>query len=612
MIQRRTLVKAVIAALAPLSMTSAYAAGGPSGAHIGYQHQGQLGAVDMNPYKIAPLTAIIRDAGFTIQNIHVRIVPKANGQEIAYKVTNQKAKTYGGIPVFGLYPDYVNTVEVSYTKVAGDKREDIKESYRIYAPPVYFYATGARDQKNMDMNPEVKKVDPEFKDRLYFINNQILNSWKTGQFTWNNPQGGALEWGGGAQNAIIDTTGEVRWFMNTDPIHDQYSVLESGPMLGFEQNKDGAYTWGFGQRYLKYDIMGRKIWNRRLPQSYIDFSHALCAAENGNYFLRVAAAAYARPDGKTVRTVRDVIVEVDESGNVVDDWRLWEILDSYRDNVIKTMDQGAVCLNIDFSKEGQTLSAADLAAMDKSDRFGDIAGVGPGRNWAHVNSIDYDPTDDSIILSVRNQSAVVKIGRDHQVKWILASPEGWRSPWKDKVLKPVNASGQMLKVEGSTCEGGFDWTWTQHSAFRVDEKSTKDVIYVSVFDNGDGRGMEQPDLPNMKYSRAVVYKIDQKKMTVQQVWEFGQERGNDWYSPVTSLAKYQADKDSVMVYSGSAGLFGKPSAMKPEELAKMTKGVHPYLMEFKWGEKEPAVEIKLNDAMGYQAFPFNLQEAFEQ
>ena len=92
MIQRRTLVKAVIAALAPLSMTSAFAAGGPSGAHIGYQHQGQLGAVDMNPYKIAPLTAIIRDAGFTIQNIHVRIVPKANGQEIAYKVTNQKAK----------------------------------------------------------------------------------------------------------------------------------------------------------------------------------------------------------------------------------------------------------------------------------------------------------------------------------------------------------------------------------------------------------------------------------------------------------------------------------------------------------------------------------------
>ena len=229
---------------------------------------------------------------------------------------------------------------------------------------------------------------------------------------WSRDQGGALEWGGGAQNAIIDTTGEVRWFMNTDPIHDQYSVLESGPMLGFEQNKDGAYTWGFGQRYLKYDIMGRKIWNRRLPQSYIDFSHALCAAENGNYFLRVAAAAYARPDGKTVRTVRDVIVEVDESGNVVDDWRLWEILDSYRDNVIKTMDQGAVCLNIDFSKEGQTLSAADLAAMDKSDRFGDIAGVG---SWPQLGARNSMITIRQTIRSFSRyaiRSAVVKIGRE--------------------------------------------------------------------------------------------------------------------------------------------------------------------------------------------------------
>ena len=605
MIQRRTLVKAVIAALAPLSMTSAFAAGGPSGAHIGYQHQGQLGAVDMNPYKIAPLTAIIRDAGFTIQNIHVRIVPKANGQEIAYKVTNQKAKTYGGIPVFGLYPDYVNTVEVSYTKVAGDKREEIKESYRIYAPPVYFYATGARDQKNMDMNPEVKKVDPEFKDRLYFINNQILNSWKTGQFTWNNPQGGALEWGGGAQNAIIDTTGEVRWFMNTDPIHDQYSVLESGPMLGFEQNKDGAYTWGFGQRYLKYDIMGRKIWNRRLPQSYIDFSHALCAAENGNYFLRVAAAAYARPDGKTVRTVRDVIVEVDESGNVVDDWRLWEILDSYRDNVIKTMDQGAVCLNIDFSKEGQTLSAADLAAMDKSDRFGDIAGVGPGRNWAHVNSIDYDPTDDSIILSARHQG-IVKIGRDHQVKWILASPVGWKKGLAERVLTPVDKNGKPLKCEGSQCEGGFDWSWTQHTAWRIDSKSTKDVIYLSVFDNGDARGMEQPPLPTMKYSRAVVYKIDQKKMTVEQLWEVGKDLGYDYFSPVTGITKYMDDKDTMLVFWSTAGM-----GASPEKAGKLGR-LHPRICEYRWGDKSLAVDLTLWDTCGYQAFPVSFEEAFSK
>ena len=605
------LKRSAAAFLIASAMSAAFAAGGPSGAHIGYPVQGQLGAVDVNPYKIAPLTAVIRDGGMQIENASVRVLPKEGGQEIAYKVNNSLLKTHGGIPVFGLYADYVNTVEVAYDKIEHDKTERVTERYQIYAPAVYFPSSGTKVQRNSDFRPEVKKAAEGFKDRLYLINNLIQNLPKAGQVVWNNPMGGSLEWGAGPQNAIIDTTGAIRWYLNPDAIWDPHSIDYSGPMMGFEQNKDGTLTWGYGQRYAKYDIMGREVFNRPLPASYVDFSHAMDAAQNGHYFLRVGSAAYTRPDGKTLRTVRDVIVEVDESGRVVDDWRLWEILDSYRDNVIKSMDQGAVCLNIDFTKEGQTLSAKELMEMDKSDKFGDIAGVGPGRNWAHVNSVDYDPTDDSIILSVRNQSAIVKIGRDHQVKWIIGAPDGWRAPWKDKVLTPVNAKGDVIPCEHGVCEQGFDWTWTQHSAFRIDEKSTKDVVYVSVFDNGDGRGFEQPPLPDMKYSRAVVYKVDQKKMTVEQVWQFGQERGHDWYSPVTSLVRYEADKGSLMVYSGSAGLFGKPSATKAATAAKKTKSIHPYLMEFKWGEKEPSVEIKLNDTMGYQAMPFDVEKAFK-
>lgn len=57
-----------------------------------------------------------------------------------------------------------------------------------------------------------------------------------------------------------------------------------------------------------------------------------------------------------------------------------------------------------------------LAKMDESDKFGDIVGI--DRNLAHVNSIDYNPSDDSIIISSRHQSAVVKIGRDKKIKWI--------------------------------------------------------------------------------------------------------------------------------------------------------------------------------------------------
>ena len=73
-----------------------------------------------------------------------------------------------------------------------------------------------------------------------------------------------------------------------------------------------------------------------------------------------------------------MIVELDENGCVVDDFRLFDILDPYRDNIVKAMDQGAVCLNIDASKSGQTLSAEELAKMDEQRQFGDIAGVGSG------------------------------------------------------------------------------------------------------------------------------------------------------------------------------------------------------------------------------------------
>ena len=331
--------------------------------------------------------------------------------------------------------------------------------------------------------------------------------------------------------------------------------------------------------------------------------------QNGNYLVRVASADHARPDGKHVRTVRDVIIEVDQNGTVVDEWALWDILDPYRNNVLKALDQGAVCLNIDATKAGQTITAEQLAELDKTDNFGDIVGAGAGRNWAHINSVDYDPTDDSIIISSRHQSAIVKIGRDKQVKWILASPEGWKENLAGKILTPVDKNGKTIKCEGSVCEGGFDYTWTQHTAFRVDEKSKGDIIYITAFDNGDARSMEQPAMPDMKYSRAVVYKIDQKKMTVEQVWEYGKELGNKWFSPVTSLTRYEADKDSIMVYSATADMGRRLNELKPGEIGKSPS---PWIEEFKWGSTTPSVRIQLKDTMGYQAIPISLQKAFGQ
>ena len=55
---------------------------------------------------------------------------------------------------------------------------------------------------------EVKKVDPEFKDRLYFVNNFGNAHGADTRAVWNNPEGGALQWSSDPLNWIVDTKGE--------------------------------------------------------------------------------------------------------------------------------------------------------------------------------------------------------------------------------------------------------------------------------------------------------------------------------------------------------------------------------------------------------------------
>lgn len=589
-ISRRTLAKFTLFAAASAAFPlAAHAFGGPSGASTIYKKQA-IGEVITNPYKICPLTAIIRNGGYELRNASVRIVPKEGGQEISYKVSNSQLLTHGGIPVFGLYPDYRNKVEVEYDRIFYGKKEHMKETYTIATVGIF------------GLHPFPKAVvkkaaTGKFADRLYYVNN-IGGNNNTRHAVWNNPEGGALQWSSYPINMIIDTKGEVRWYLYPVGIYDVDSLYDGGIMMGLRQNADGALTWGYGQHYVKYDIMGRKVWNRRLPYGYNDFSHTMDAAQNGHYFLRVASSNLKRSDGRNVRTVRDLIIEVDQNGNVIDEWRLWEILDPYRDTAIKALDQGAVCLNIDPKLAGKTLSNEDLQKLDQQGSFGDIVGTGPGRNWAHVNSVAYDPTDDSIIISARHQG-VMKIGRDKQVKWILAPSVGWKNGLEKKLLKPVDANGKAIKCSPTgDCEGGFDFTYTQHAAWpRASKKGS-----IVVFDNGQVRHYEQPALPEMNYSRLVEYKIDPKKMTVQQTWEYGKERGYESFAPITSNAAYQADKDTMFGFYGSVGLFDQ------------TKGTIGRLQEVDYKTKDVKVEIDVYNnkasAPHYQGHIVDLKQAF--
>lgn len=599
-----------------LAPTYTFAGAGPSGP-ITHKGKGKIGAVYMNPYGIAPLTAVIMSGGYNLSDVSVVVKGRGDkGIDISYKVSDGKVKLHGGIPIFGMYPDYQNIVEVSYKKHMpggeGAKTEDISETYTIYAPPTMTYGSGTGQKRALPKAEVVIPAAKELRGNLYLMNYLSSILPNASQAVWNLPAGGALEWDYEPYVWMIDTNGDIRWFLDVSKLRDTYDLRKKGNLMGFDQTVDGALICGMGQAYMKYDLMGRQIFHRALPKSYNDFSHHMEETSKGTYLLRVASADMKRKDGKNVRTVRDVLIELDRDGNVIDEWNMGEILDPYRDVNLLAMDQGAVCLNIDVEKAGKTASKEE---MEENAPFGDIAGVGSGRNWAHINSVNYDSSDDSIILSVRNQSAVVKVGRDKKIKWILGSPEGWSGKFAKKVLTPVDKDGKRINCgeSGSKCpgylseKGGFDWPWVQHTAYKINEKSKPGIVHVSVFDNGDSRGMEQPAIISMKYSRAVEYVVNEKDMTVQQVWEFGKERGFKWYSPITSVVEYQPKTDSMMIHSATAGM-GDVQAVLQGRVE-----VEPFLHEIKYGTNESMLEIKItdNNFVGYRALSIDLQKAFK-
>lgn len=46
--------------------------------------------------------------------------------------------------MFGLYQDYLNTVEVSYTRTFQGKAEKFTDRYQFYAPSIYTVRTACR------------------------------------------------------------------------------------------------------------------------------------------------------------------------------------------------------------------------------------------------------------------------------------------------------------------------------------------------------------------------------------------------------------------------------------------------------------------------------------
>ncbi len=565
---RKTLTASAIAITLSFSAITADAAGFKPA-----QPAGKLGAIVVDPYGNAPLTALVELDGHQISNVKVTVHGKGEkGVPVSYPVGPQSLKNYDAIPIFGLYQKHKNKVTVEYT----ENGKQLKDDYEIITSAIVNHYVDNRSLTDLQQT-KVVKVAKGFEDRLYMVNTHTFTS-QGSDLHWHGekdknagildagPAGGALAFDIAPFTFVVDTQGEYRWWLEQKALYDghDYNINKRGYLMGIRETPRGTYTAVQGQHWYEFDMLGQVMVDHKLPRGYLDATHESVETAKGTVLLRVGKRNYKREDGLHVHTIRDHIIEVDKAGRVVDVWDLNKILDPLRDSLLGALDAGAVCVNVDLDHAGKQ------AKLEPDTPYGDALGVGPGRNWAHVNSIAWDPKDDAIILSFRHQG-VVKIARNKEVKWIIAPSKGWNEKLASKLLKPVSAEGKPLQcAENGKCENSdFDFVYTQHTAW-LSSKGT-----LTVFDNGDGRGLEQPALPTMKYSRFVEYKIDEKNMTIQQVWEYGKERGYDWYSPITSIVEYQKDRDTMFGFGGSIHLFdvGKPTVGKLNEIDYKTKEV---------------------------------------
>ena len=290
-----------------------------------------------------------------------------------------------------------------------------------------------------------------------------------------------------AYKPIFDLNGDVRWY-STRNSWQVFTQLENGRFL-FTYPIDES----FHRAILEQDLLG-KIYTMYNLEGGIH--HDITELPNGNLLVTTS--------DPTLQTIEDVVLEIDR-GN------------------------------------GHILRKMEYSNYLDVNRPREIPSRGPN-DWLHMNSIVYDQTDRSIIISSRGQSAIVKQSYpDMKLQWILGSHENWSEKYQPYLLTPI---GENLV-----------WPWSQHHAtILIPRNPDENILDILLFDNGQYRSFDMATAfsPLKSYTRVVHYRIDEDAMTVEQVWEYGKERGSEIFSAIGGSAYQQINGDILGTWGSIA------------------------------------------------------------
>ncbi len=279
---------------------------------------------------------------------------------------------------------------------------------------------------------------------------------------------------------ILDTDAQIRWAApGTDDstssalVGDQFVIGDSQQPLVHRLRLDGTMT------------------QEPLPDgSFTNFHHDIA---------RRKASVLAEVDGAT-NGVADL------ESNVI------EIADSNANEVLNHWDLGAI------------LSAYMASQGDDPSTF-----VRPGVDWFHNNSAIYDPSDDSLIVSSRENFVIKLDYSTGAIIWILGDPSKY---WY---------TFASLRAKALTLAAGGLYPIGQHAL-----SITSDGLLM-LFNDGLGSRNQPAGAPageTRTYSAVSAYSIDESSMTAREVWNY--DAGQAIYSSICSSA-YEADDRSLLV-----------------------------------------------------------------
>jgi arylsulfate sulfotransferase len=300
---------------------------------------------------------------------------------------------------------------------------------------------------------------------------------------------------------IVDESGQVVWYSGALLTPSDIRQLANGNLFFPNYNALG---------FTEANMLGKTVQTWAAPAGYPVDSHEDLLTDHGTIlYLNYAkeevpnfpSSVVSNAPTVTTNVTYGRVVEISATNSsLLYSWSLINMLDPVR---------------IDY------LCYLDVA----------FYGVDP----EHANAIIDDTNDDSIIVSLRNQDAIIKFSRSGQLKWILGNPANWGAEWQPYLLTPVGTP--------------FAWNFAQHAPTLTPQGT------LLFFDDGNDRAEPYatpvPDADN--YSRAAEFSVDETNMEVSQVWEFTGTNYDRLYVSFLGNAPMLPQTGNVLVNFGAVG-----------------------------------------------------------